>query len=216
MVRGVNDDAIDRDQTSLITIRVNDASSDNGFDDVADQTVAVTTADNDLSDFGDAPDSYGTTLANGARHLVSATGPKLGSLWDGETNGLPSVNALADGVDEDYAVKILDGDTARRLTVNFPSGGPAISVANVSSNLEVKAGATLITRVPVGRVSSLEINGSSGRDTITLSALPTTMSGHVTLNGGVGNDSLNGASAGIKLRLNGDAGNDLRDILDRI
>ncbi len=101
MVRGVNDDAIDGDQTSLITIRVNDASSDNGFDDVADQTVAVTTTDNDLSDFGDAPDSYGTTLANGARHLVSATGPKLGSLWDTETNGLPSVNALADGVDED-------------------------------------------------------------------------------------------------------------------
>ncbi len=124
--------------------------------------------------------------------------------------------AAADGEVEDYAVKILDGDTARRLTVNFPSGGPAISVANVSNNLEVKAGATLITRVPVGRVSSLEINGSSGRDTITLSALPTTLSGHVTLNGGARNDSLNGASAGIKLRLNGDAGNDLRDILDCI
>jgi hypothetical protein len=40
-------------------------------------------------DFGDAPDSYGTTLANvGAQHVVG--GPILGSLIDVETDGQPS------------------------------------------------------------------------------------------------------------------------------
>ena len=270
--------------------------------------MTVTTVDNDLSDFGDAPDSYGTTLPNGARHLISATGPKLGSRWDGETNGQPSSDATADGADEDGvffavdllrqtssaaansvfvtaskaakldawidfnrdgdfndsgeriatgksvvvglnlitfnvptssvlgdtfarfristagvssptgsaadgeveddAVTILDGSVSRRLTVDLPSGSPAISVANVSNNLEVKAGTTLITRVPSSRVSSLEINGSAGNDTITLSALPNALSSKVTLNGGAGKDSLNGASAGIKLRFNGGADND--------
>ncbi len=307
-VRGVNDDAIDGNQTSLITVRVNDASSHNSFDELADQTVTVTTVDNDLSDFGDAPDSYGTSLPNGARHLVSTTGPKLGSRWDGETNGQPSVDASADGTDEDgvlfpvdllrqtnqavassvfvtaskaakldawidfnrdgdfldvgeriatgkavtaglnlitfsvptsatsgdtfarfristsgvsgptgsapdgevedYAVKILDGESSRRLTVDLPAGSPAITVALVSNNLEVKAGTTLMTRVSKDRVTSLEINGSSRNDKITLGAMPSALSGQITLNGGAGDDSLNGTSAGVKLRLVGDSDDD--------
>ncbi len=310
-VRGVNDDLIDDTQTSLITIRVNDATSDNGFDDLADQTVTVTTVDNDFSDFGDAPDSYGTSLPNGARHLLSATGPKLGSQLDGESNGQPSANATADGTDEDgvffavdllrrasqdvassvfvtaskdakldawidfnrdgdfndigeriasgksvaaglnlvtfnvptsavvggtfarfristagvsgptasaadgevedYAVKIFDGNVARQLTVDLPSGAPAITVATVSGNLEVKAGSTLVTRVPTSptnRVTSLVINGSDGNDKVTLSALPPSLSGHVTLNGAAGDDSLSGTAAVVKIFLDGGSGKD--------
>jgi len=55
-------------------------------------------------DFGDAPNSYGTTLAaNGARH-VATTALRLGILTDIELDGAPSVGANGDdaaGVPDD-------------------------------------------------------------------------------------------------------------------
>ena len=52
-------------------------------------------------DLGDAPDTYGTTLAaDGARHGVT-TGFSLGATVDAEAQGQPSVNADGDGADED-------------------------------------------------------------------------------------------------------------------
>jgi large repetitive protein len=52
-------------------------------------------------DFGDAPDSYGTTLAaNGPYHRVTA-GFSLGPTEDSEPEGQPSVGATGDGADED-------------------------------------------------------------------------------------------------------------------
>jgi autotransporter-associated beta strand protein len=55
-------------------------------------------------DFGDAPDSYGTTLAaNGARH-GRITGFGLGLTIDGEINGQPSDDALGDDAETDVGV----------------------------------------------------------------------------------------------------------------
>ena len=50
-VTGVDDDIIDGTQTSTITISVNDASSDDAFDSLADQTISASVADNDTSGF---------------------------------------------------------------------------------------------------------------------------------------------------------------------
>lgn len=51
-------------------------------------------------DFGDAPASYGTSLADdGARH--TPVGPTLGATRDGDFDGVPSDLADADGADED-------------------------------------------------------------------------------------------------------------------
>ncbi len=51
-------------------------------------------------DWGDAPDTYNTTLsASGARHII--TGLKLGSTIDAEPDGQPSIDADDDGPDED-------------------------------------------------------------------------------------------------------------------
>ncbi|MEJ2186732.1 MAG: hypothetical protein P8Z36_12440, partial [Gemmatimonadota bacterium] len=47
----VNDALVDGSQPSTITVSVVDASSDNAFDPLADQTVAVTTTDNDAAGF---------------------------------------------------------------------------------------------------------------------------------------------------------------------
>jgi hypothetical protein len=50
-------------------------------------------------DFGDAPDSYGTLLADdGARHI--ATGPRLGTVRDSENDGSPTANAGGDVGDD--------------------------------------------------------------------------------------------------------------------
>lgn len=306
-VQGVNDDEIDDDQTSDITIHVDGDRSDDDFE-VADQTVTVTTLDNDISDFGDAPESYGTSLPSGARHLLATAGPTLGTLRDGELDGQPSDDATGDADDEDgvlfpvellrrtgqavtssafvtastsakldawidfnqdgdfddageriatrksvnkgvnlvtftipsdaelgdtfarfristagvsgpngaaangeledYRVTIDDGDESRPMTIELPTGGPAVTVGKVGGNLEVKAGFSLLTRVPTSLVTSLEINGSSGNDKITLNSLPSDWNGLVTLNGGAGNDSLSGASAGVGIRLIGGDGND--------
>ena len=51
IVTGADDNAIDGSVTSTITVAVNDGSLDDAFDSVADQTVSVTTADDDVAGF---------------------------------------------------------------------------------------------------------------------------------------------------------------------
>ena len=48
-VTGVDDDLIDGTITSTTTISVDDANSDDNFDAVADQTVSVSTTDDDVA-----------------------------------------------------------------------------------------------------------------------------------------------------------------------
>ena len=87
-----------------------------------------------LFDFGDAPDTYGTSLfANGARH--GAGGPKLGSSVDLETDGHPSADALGDDTagpssDDEDGVTFMsnvmfsnDQSLTNTVTVNASSAG---------------------------------------------------------------------------------------------
>lgn len=78
-------------------------------------------------DFGDAPDTYGTTLAaNGPYHRVT-TGFSLGATEDSEPEGQPSVGANGDGADEDGVI--------------LPAGGfVACGTASVTVNLTNTAG----------------------------------------------------------------------------
>src|SRR6185295_3009446 len=52
-------------------------------------------------DFGDAPDSYGTTLAAGGPFHTVVAGFSLGATEDSEADGQPSAGANGDGADED-------------------------------------------------------------------------------------------------------------------
>ncbi len=79
-------------------------ATDNGLPVLSGtKTIVVNLTDVPEYDFGDAPNSYGTTLAaNGARHL--ATGPMLGATRDVENDGQFDAAALGDdaaGDDED-------------------------------------------------------------------------------------------------------------------
>jgi hypothetical protein len=80
-------------------------------------------------DHGDAPNSYGTTLAsNGARH--ARTGPMLGAFRDGEPNGVPTSTALGDDAtgtpdDEDGVVFVgpLNAGATVRVQVTASAAG---------------------------------------------------------------------------------------------
>ena len=62
-VTGVDDNLIDGTISSTITVSVNDGSSDNNFDSLADQTVTATTTDNDVAGFTIAQTGGSTAVA---------------------------------------------------------------------------------------------------------------------------------------------------------
>ncbi len=72
-------------------------------------------------DFGDAPDSYQTSLASdGARHVIME-GLSLGTEIDAEVDGVPSVGADSDDLD----VSPDDEDGVVTLPLQFTAGDPA-------------------------------------------------------------------------------------------
>jgi hypothetical protein len=76
----------------------------------------------DQLDFGDAPATYPTLLANdGARH--AAIGPQLGATRDAENDGGPSVAADGDGSDEDGVLFGGIGVDRNEAAVNIMLGG---------------------------------------------------------------------------------------------
>lgn len=93
------------------------------------------------TDFGDAPDSFGTTLqADGASHGIT-TGLQIGALVDRELNGQPSVAANGDdlNVDDEDGVRLLTplapGSTASfEVTVTNTTGAPAFLQAFIDFN----------------------------------------------------------------------------------
>ena len=59
---GVDDPAVDGSQATTITVSVDDGNSDDAFDSVADQTVSVTTTDNDSAGFSIVESSGSTSV----------------------------------------------------------------------------------------------------------------------------------------------------------
>jgi uncharacterized repeat protein (TIGR01451 family) len=77
-------------------------------------------------DFGDAPDTYHTTLAAGGPNHRVVAGFSLGATEDSESDGQPSTGADGDGADEDG--------------VTLPAALVACSTVNVAVNLTNTAG----------------------------------------------------------------------------
>ncbi|MCP4510130.1 MAG: hypothetical protein GY826_27475, partial [Fuerstiella sp.] len=73
-------------------------------------------------DFGDAPDSYGTLLADGTRHTI-VEGYYLGAGVDAELNGQPSSNADGDDLNGDP-----DDEDGVILPSELTAGANAVSV----------------------------------------------------------------------------------------
>ncbi|MCP4169412.1 MAG: hypothetical protein GY758_01420, partial [Fuerstiella sp.] len=124
-------------------------------------------------DFGDAPVSYGTVLANnGARHFIG--GPVLGATIDAEADGQPSVNADGDdltGIDDEDGV-ILSGmvaGTVGTAFVTLGSPGSAYLDAWVDFNADgdfFDPGEQILTSTPITGSMSLPftvpVNATTG------------------------------------------------------
>lgn len=86
-----------------------------GYEDVAVSLAGFT-------DFGDAPDSYGTTIAaNGPRHILGTL--RLGAGWDAESDGQPNAAATGDDGGADWPFPG-DEDGVLFLGSSASSGGP--------------------------------------------------------------------------------------------
>ena len=86
-------------------------------------------------DFGDAPDTFGTTsVSNGARH--SPSGPTLGSERDAESNGQPSADATGDDAVNTGSADDEDGVTFGTILVGQVNAGAMVSVAGTAGRLD--------------------------------------------------------------------------------
>jgi VCBS repeat protein/GEVED domain-containing protein len=137
LVTGVEDAIGDGDQTTRITLSIDDASSDDVFDRLDDQHVFVITVGGGIpTDFGDAPPSYLTTLdRNGARH--SALGATLGSVRDWENNGVPSADA--DGDDNGGTIDDEDGVAFGSIQVGQTDAVVTVNVRNTRASARLDA-----------------------------------------------------------------------------
>jgi large repetitive protein len=94
--------------------------------EVEDYAIAVGSVD-----FGDAPDSYGTTLTNGGPNHRVVAGFSLGATEDSEPQGQPSADALGDGADEDG--------------VTLPNGGVLVACSSVNVGVSLTNTAAIAT-----------------------------------------------------------------------
>jgi hypothetical protein len=108
--------------------------------------------ENTSPDFGDAPVSYGTLLAdNGARH--DAVGPSLGPTRDFDSDGQPSASADGDGTDDDGVMFGVIAVGAAQAGVNI--GLQGASNARVDAWIDFDANGTwdasdqILSNVPV-------------------------------------------------------------------
>ena len=121
-VTGVDDNIIDGNQTSTVTIVVDDANSDNDFDPVNNQTVTATTTDDDVAGF--------TIVQTGGTTGVAETGTT--DTFTVVLNAQPASNVV---------ITITSSDTGE-ATVNSPTFTPlnwntaqTVTVTGVDDNL---------------------------------------------------------------------------------
>jgi len=114
-------------------------------------------------DFGDAPDTYGTTIAaNGARHI--ATGVTLGTQRDADANGQPGAFATGDGADDDgvtFSSPLIIGSTGTALVtasapgkldawLDFNGNGVFDAGEKIANSIDVSTTPTAVTFAVTG------------------------------------------------------------------
>ncbi len=165
-VTPVEDPAVDGPQTYNVTVSVVDASSDNAFDPLADQTVSVTNADNDSAGYTVSPLSL-TTVENGPTQnftvvLTSAptsnvvfsiisSNPGEGTVSSGTLTFTPGDYNLAQTVTvTPIDDAIVDGPRGYAITISVVDGSSddafdplANQTVNVTNNDDDTAGFTV-------------------------------------------------------------------------
>ncbi|MDC0246161.1 hypothetical protein OAK27_05825, partial [Acidimicrobiaceae bacterium] len=192
-VTGVDDNLVDDTITSTITVAVNDGSSDNNFDPVVDQTVSVTTTDNDVAGFTIAQSGGSTSVAETGTTdtftVVLNAGPTSDvvlSITSGDTGEATVTSALTftsanwnsaqtvtvTGVDDN----LIDGTVTSTITVAVNDGSSNDSFDGVA-NQTVSATTTDndvagFTIAQSGGSTSVSEAGTTDTFTVVLNAQP--------------------------------------------
>ncbi len=173
-VRLTTDTLSDDDGTTSYDEASRDAAADG---EVEDYPVTIGEAD-----WGDAPDSYGTSRgANGPSHVIVA-GLRMGSAVDGDSDGSPAVAGNdADGDDLSGVTPDDEDGVAGFPEIGDQDGGSSISV-DVAVTNSTGSTATLYGWIDFDR------DGSFQSDELVTATVPTGTSGTVQLNFTVTND----------------------------
>ena len=191
-ITGIDDDIIDGSQTSTITVSVDDANSDDDFDGVADQTVSVSTTDDDVAGFTVAEtegstgvDESGTTdtitvVLNAQPDsdvVLSITSSDTGEATVTSTLTFTSANwdtaqtVTVTGVDDD----LVDGTVSSTITVSVDDAnsdddfdGVADQTVSVSTTDDDVAGFTITET----EGSTVDESGTTDTFDVVLNAQP--------------------------------------------
>ena len=194
-VTGADDDIVDGSVTSTITVAINDGSSDDNFDAVANQTVSVTTTDDDVAGFtiAETEGSTGVTEA-GSTDLFTVVLDKaplsdvvfaISSSDTGEATVTSSLTFTSSNWDTPQNVtvtgaddNIIDGSVTSNITVSINDG----SSDNAFDAVADQTVSVTTTDDDVAGFTIAETEGSTGVDesgstdlfTVVLNAQPTT------------------------------------------
>ncbi|MFA8433533.1 MAG: choice-of-anchor D domain-containing protein [Marinifilaceae bacterium] len=126
-VTGIDDFLTDGDQSTLVTLSVDDANSDNAFDALSDQTVSVITVDDDLREIN--VQYSGIDLSDGSTVISEALGTDFGDL------------DIAEG-SRDRTFTILNtGETDLEVSsINLSDSGSGFGLSGITLPTSVAAG----------------------------------------------------------------------------
>ncbi|MDP6299657.1 MAG: hypothetical protein QF388_09685, partial [Acidimicrobiales bacterium] len=192
-VTGADESIIDGDQTSTITISIDDANSDNNFDSVADQTVSATTTDDDVAGFtivesggSTSVDESGTTdtftvvlnAEPASDVVISISSSDTGEATVTSTLTFTSANwdtaqtITVTGADED----VVDGSISSTITIVVDDGNSdddfdsvADQTVSVTTTDDDVAGFTIVES---GGSTSVDESGTTDTFTVVLNAEP--------------------------------------------
>lgn len=104
--------------------------------------------------------------------------------------GLSPTGEASDGEVEDYLVTLVDGNAAPPVSVNF--SGNETTLSTQSNQIIVRDGTTELFVVPLSQIGSMNLQGSSADDRLTLDLTDgfQNPAGGVGFSGGQGNDTL--------------------------
>ncbi len=131
---------------------------------------------------------------------ANSTASNTGARFRLSTAGsLAPTGAAADGEVEDYLAAIIIGASNAVLNIDAPAGDNSVVVEG--NNLVVRRGPTVLFQAPFNTFGTLNLNGSSLDDILTLTILEALASRTLVFDGGLGRDFLNLLEAGRTLDL---------------
>ena len=142
-VSSANDAIVDGAQNTTITLSINDAASDDGYDPVADQTVTVTTNDDDTASFT-VTESGGTTVVTEGSAVTDSFTVVLDSAPAGTVVIDVSSGDTGEATVDQASLTFLVGDWSVAQTVNVSSANDAIvdGVQNTTITLSINDAAS--------------------------------------------------------------------------